>query len=34
VLHAQDMESAVSPVRDHPFAGRGGSLTVMEAVCA
>ena len=32
VLRADDMESAVSLVRDHPFVGRGGSLTVMEAV--
>ena len=32
VLRADDMESAVSLVRDHPFVGRGGSLTVAEAV--
>ncbi len=32
VLRADDMESAVSLVRDHPFVGRGGSLTVMETV--
>ena len=32
VLRADDMESAVSLVRDHPFVGRGGSLTVMESV--
>jgi hypothetical protein len=32
VLRADDMESAVSLVRDHPFVGRGGSLTVIEAV--
>ena len=32
VLRADDMESAVSLVRDHPFVGRGGSLTVLEAV--
>ena len=32
VLRADDMESAVSLVRDHPFVGRGGSLTVIESV--
>jgi len=32
VLRAADIESAVSLVRDHPFVGRGGSLTVLEAV--
>ena len=32
VLRADDMDSAVSLVRDHPFVGRGGSLTVIEAV--
>jgi len=32
VLRKEDMESAVSLVRDHPFVGRGGSLTVAEAV--
>jgi len=32
VLRADDIESAVSLVRDHPFVGRGGSLTVLEAV--
>ena len=32
VLRADDMESAVSLVRDHPFVGRGGSLPVIEAV--
>jgi hypothetical protein len=32
VLRADDMESAVSLVCDHPFVGRGGSLTVIEAV--
>ena len=31
VLRAEDMDSAVSLVRDHPFAGRA-SLTVIEAV--
>jgi hypothetical protein len=32
VLRAEDMESAISLVRDHPFVGRGGSLTVIESV--
>ena len=32
VLRADDMDSAVSLVRDHPFVKRGGSLTVPEAV--
>ena len=32
VLRADDIESAVSLVRDHPFVARGGSLTVLEAV--
>ena len=32
VLRADDMDSAVSLVRDHPFIGRGGSLTVIEAI--
>jgi hypothetical protein len=32
VLRADDMDSAVALVRDHPFVGRGGSLTVSEAV--
>ncbi len=32
VLRADDIESAVSLVRDHPFVGRGGSLTVIDAV--
>jgi hypothetical protein len=32
VLRAEDMDSALALVRDHPFVGRGGSLTVMEAV--
>jgi hypothetical protein len=32
VLRADDMDSAVSLVRDHPFVGRGGSLTVIESV--
>jgi hypothetical protein len=32
VLRADDMDSAVSLVRDHPFVTRGGSLQVTEAV--
>lgn len=32
VLRADGMDSAVSLVRDHPFVGRGGSLTVTEEV--
>jgi hypothetical protein len=32
VLRADDMESAVALVRDHPFVTRGGSLQVTEAV--
>ena len=32
ILRADDMESAVDLVRDHPFVSRGGSLTVSEAV--
>ena len=32
VLRADDMESAVALVRDHPFVKRGGSLQVTEAV--
>jgi hypothetical protein len=32
VLRADDMESAVALVRDHPYVGRGGSLQVTEAV--
>jgi len=32
VLRADDMDSAVALVRDHPFVGRGGSLTVHEGV--
>ena len=32
VLRADDIESAVSLVRGHPFVARGGSLTVLEAV--
>lgn len=31
-LRADGMDCAVSLVRDHPFVGRGGSLTVTEAV--
>ena len=32
VLRADDMDSAVALVRDHPFVKRGGSLTVFESV--
>jgi hypothetical protein len=32
VLLADDIEAAVSLVRDHPYVGRGGSLQVSEAV--
>jgi hypothetical protein len=32
VLRADDMDSAVALVRDHPFVKRGGSLQVTEAV--
>lgn len=32
VLQANDMDSAVALVRDHPFVTRGGSLQVTEAV--
>jgi hypothetical protein len=32
VLRADDMDSAVTLVRDHPFVKRGGSLQVTEAV--
>ncbi len=32
VLRADDMDSAVDLVRDHPFVSRGGSLQVTEAV--
>ena len=32
VLQADDMDSAVALVRDHPFVTRGGSLQVTEAV--
>ena len=32
VLRADDMDSAVDLVRDHPFVKRGGSLQVTEAV--
>jgi len=32
ILRADDMDAAVDLVRDHPFASRGGSLTVSEAV--
>ena len=32
VLRADDMDSAVALVRDHPFVKRGGSLTVSEGV--
>jgi hypothetical protein len=32
VLRADDMDSAVALVRDHPFVTRGGSLTVHEGV--
>jgi hypothetical protein len=32
VLRADDVDSAVAPVRDHPFVKRGGSLQVSEAV--
>jgi hypothetical protein len=32
VLQADDMDSAVTLVRDHPFVTRGGSLQVTEAV--
>ena len=32
VLRADDMDSAVALVRDHPFVTRGGSLQVTEAV--
>jgi hypothetical protein len=32
VLRADDMDAAVSLVRDHPFVTRGGSLQVTEAV--
>ena len=32
VLRADDMDSAVALVRDHPFVRRGGSLQVTEAV--
>lgn len=32
LLRADDMDSAVALVRDHPFVGRGGSLQVSEAV--
>ena len=32
VLRADDMDSAVALVRDHPFVGRGGSLQVPAAV--
>ena len=32
VLRADDMDSAVSLVRDHPFVTRGASLQVTEAV--
>ena len=34
VLRADDMDSAVALVRDHPFVKRGGSLQVTEAVSA
>jgi len=32
VLRADDMDSAVALVRDHPFVKRGGSLTVSQGV--
>ena len=32
LLRADDMDSAVALVRDHPFVKRGGSLQVTEAV--
>jgi hypothetical protein len=32
LLRADDMDSAVALVRDHPFVARGGSLQVSEAV--
>jgi hypothetical protein len=32
LLRAEDMDSAVALVRDHPFVARGGSLQVSEAV--
>ena len=32
VLRADDMDSAVALVRDHPFVTRGGSLQVTAAV--
>jgi hypothetical protein len=32
VVQADDMDSAVALVRDHPFVTRGGSLQVTEAV--
>jgi hypothetical protein len=32
VVRADDMDSAVALVRDHPFVTRGGSLQVTEAV--
>jgi hypothetical protein len=32
VLQADDMDSAVAVVRDHPFLARGGALQVTEAV--
>jgi hypothetical protein len=32
VLQADDLDSAVALVGDHPYVGRGGSLQVTEAV--
>lgn len=32
VLRADDLDSAVALVRDHPFIQRGGSLQVTEAI--
>jgi hypothetical protein len=32
IIEAEDLDAAVTLVRDHPFVGRGGSLQVSAAV--